>query len=61
MVFALEMGLTAGETGQRDAYSSLAPYLTSDIFKGPCFPIFLFVFPTGLMRLITVRYLCNFM
>jgi hypothetical protein len=35
---------------------------TSDTctFRGPCTPILWFVFPIGLMRLITVRYFCHF-
>jgi hypothetical protein len=32
----------------------------SDIFRGPCTPTLWFVFPIGLMRLITVRYFCHF-
>jgi hypothetical protein len=44
----------------RDAYSSMAPDPTSDIFRDPCTPIIWFVFPIGLMRLITVRYFCHF-
>jgi hypothetical protein len=43
-----------------DAYSSMAPDPTSDIFRCPCTPILWFVFPIGLMRLITVRYFCHF-
>jgi hypothetical protein len=37
-----------------DAYSSMAPVPTSDIFRGPCTPILWFVFPIRLMRLIFV-------
>jgi hypothetical protein len=44
----------------RDAYSSMAPDPTSDIFRGPCTPILWYVFPIGLMRLITDRYFCHF-
>jgi hypothetical protein len=43
-----------------DAYSSMAPDPTSDIFRGPYTPFLWFVFPIGLMRLITVRYFCHF-
>jgi hypothetical protein len=43
-----------------DAYSSMAPDPTSDIFRGPCTPILWFVFPIKLMRLITDRYFCHF-
>jgi hypothetical protein len=43
-----------------DAYSSMAPDPTSDIFGGPCTPILWFVFPIRLMRLITDRYFCHF-
>jgi hypothetical protein len=38
----------------------LIPHPPSDIFRGPCKPILWFVFPKGLMRLITVRYFCLF-
>jgi hypothetical protein len=48
-------GVTTGDT-----YSSMAPDPTSDIFRDLCTPILWFVFPTGLMRLITVRYFCHF-
>jgi hypothetical protein len=60
----MEIRLTAG-----DAYSSMAPDPTFDIhaLKGTCTctPILWLVFPIGLvwwglMRLITVRYLCHF-
>jgi hypothetical protein len=55
-------GLTAGVTGQQGMlYSSMAPDPTPDIFRGPCTPILWFVFPIGLMRLITDRYFCHFM
>jgi hypothetical protein len=43
-----------------DAYSSMAPDPTSDIFRGLCTPILWFVFPIRLMRLITDRYFCHF-
>jgi hypothetical protein len=43
-----------------DAYSSMAPDPTSDIFIGPCTPILWFVFPIRLMRLITDCYFCHF-
>jgi hypothetical protein len=43
-----------------DAYSSMAPDPTSDIFRGPCTPILWFVFPIRLMRLITDRYFRHF-
>jgi hypothetical protein len=43
-----------------DAYCSMAPGSTSDIFRGPCMPILWFVFPIRLIRLITVRYFCHF-
>jgi hypothetical protein len=43
-----------------DAYSSMAPDPTSDIFRGPCTPIIWFVFPIELMRLFPVRYFCHF-
>jgi hypothetical protein len=43
-----------------NAYSSMAPDPTSDIFRDPCTPILWFVFPIGLMRLITGRYFCHF-
>jgi hypothetical protein len=43
----------------RDAYSSMTPDSTSDIFRGPCTPILWFVFPVGRMWLITVRYFCH--
>jgi hypothetical protein len=43
-----------------DAYSSMAPDPTSDIFRGPCTPILWFVFPIGLMRLITDCYVRHF-
>jgi hypothetical protein len=43
-----------------DAYSSIAPDSTSDIFRGPYTPILWFVFPIVLMRLITVCYFCHF-
>jgi hypothetical protein len=43
-----------------DAYSSMTPDPTSDIFRGPYTPILWFVFPIGLMRLITDRYFCHF-
>jgi hypothetical protein len=43
-----------------DAYFSMAPDPTSDIFRGPCTPILWFVFPIGLMKLITDRYFCHF-
>jgi hypothetical protein len=43
-----------------NAYSFMAPDPTFDIFRGLCTPIFWFVFPIGLMRLITVRYFCHF-
>jgi hypothetical protein len=45
-----------------DANSSMAPVPTSDIhvFRGLCTPILWFVFPMGLMRLITDRYFCHF-
>jgi hypothetical protein len=46
-----------GSTG--DAYSSMAPDPTSDIFRGPCRPILWFVFPIRLMKLITDRYFCH--
>jgi hypothetical protein len=42
-----------------DAYSSMTLDPTSDIFRGPYTPILWFVFPVGLMRLITVRYFCR--
>jgi hypothetical protein len=35
----------------------LAPDTTSDTSIGPCLPILWFVFPTGLTRSMTVRYL----
>jgi hypothetical protein len=38
----------------------LAPNPTSCISRGPCLPILWFVFPTGLMRSMTVRYLCHY-
>jgi hypothetical protein len=44
----------------RDAYSSMTPDITFDVFRGPYTSIFLFVFPIELMRLITVRYFCHF-
>jgi hypothetical protein len=44
-----------------DAYSSMAPDPTSDIFRGPCTPILWFVFPISLMRLITDRYFLSFL
>jgi hypothetical protein len=43
-----------------DAYSSMAPDPTPDIFRGLCTSILWFVFPIGLMRLITVCYFCHF-
>jgi hypothetical protein len=43
-----------------DAYSSMAPDPTSDIFRGPFTPILWFVFPIRLMRLNTDRYFCHF-
>jgi hypothetical protein len=43
-----------------DAYSSIGPDPTSDIFRGLCTPILWFVFPIRLMRLITDRYFCHF-
>jgi hypothetical protein len=43
-----------------DAYSSMAPDPTSDVFGGPCTPILCFVFPFRLTRLITDRYFCHF-
>jgi hypothetical protein len=43
-----------------DAYSSIAPDHTSDIFRGLCMPILWFVFAIRLMRLITDRYFCHF-
>jgi hypothetical protein len=43
-----------------DAYSSMAPDPTSDIFRDPYTPILWFVFPIGLLRLITDRYFCQF-
>jgi hypothetical protein len=44
-----------------DAYSSMAPDPTSDLFRGPSVPILWFVFPTELMKLFTVRYFCHFL
>jgi hypothetical protein len=44
----------------RDAYSSMVPDPTSDISRGPYTSILRFVFPIGLVRLITVHYFCNF-
>jgi hypothetical protein len=44
-----------------DAYSSMTPDSPSDIIRGPCTPIFWFVFPIRLMRWITDRYFCHFM
>jgi hypothetical protein len=44
-----------------DAYSSMAPDPTSDIFGGPCTPILWCVFPFRLTRLITDRYFCHFL
>jgi hypothetical protein len=43
-----------------DAFSSMAPDPTSDIFRSPCTPIPWFAFPIGLMRLITVRFFLLF-
>jgi hypothetical protein len=43
-----------------DADSSMAPDPTSGLFRCLCTPIFLFVFPIGLMRLITDRYFLSF-
>jgi hypothetical protein len=53
-IFTVDMGRSAG-----DAYSSMVTDPTSDTFRCPCTPILWFVFPIGLMRLITVRYFCH--
>jgi hypothetical protein len=39
---------------------SIAPDSISDIFRGQCAPTLWFVFPIGLMRLNTVRYILSF-
>jgi hypothetical protein len=44
-----------------DAYSFMAHDPTSDIFRGPCKPVLLFVSLIGLMTLSAVRYFCHFM
>jgi hypothetical protein len=44
----------------RGNYFTMAPDPTFDIFRGPYSPILWFVFPIGLMKLITVRYFCHF-
>jgi hypothetical protein len=50
-----------GPVGRGCLLLHLAPDLTSDIFRGPCTLILgWFLFPIGLMRLITVRYFCHF-
>jgi hypothetical protein len=41
-------------------FSSLTPDPISDIFRASCLSILWFVFSTGLMRLITVRYLFHY-
>jgi hypothetical protein len=43
-----------------DAYSSMTPDPTSDIFRGPCTPILWFVFPKEFVRVITDGYFCHF-
>jgi hypothetical protein len=43
-----------------DAYSSMTPDHTSEVFRGPCTPFLWFIFCMGFIRLITVRYFCHF-
>jgi hypothetical protein len=51
-----------GVTGQQwIAYSFQATETIFYIFRGPCLPISLFVFPTGQLRLNIIRYLCHSM
>jgi hypothetical protein len=60
--FAFEMGLTAGATSQQEMFTPprhLIPPLVCPEVR-VC-PVLGFLFLTGFMRLITVRYLCYFM
>jgi hypothetical protein len=62
LIFKFDIARTLGSTArQRMLYFFMTPDLTSDILRGPCTPILWFVFPIGLMRLITVHYFCHFL
>jgi hypothetical protein len=60
-VYLLWNGANSGcDRSTGDAYSSTPHDPTLDTFRGLCTPIKWFVFPIGLMRLITVRYFFSF-
>jgi hypothetical protein len=58
----IEMGLTAGVTNQQVMRTSPRHLIPSMVYPEVCVcPFLKFVFSTGLMRLMTVCDLCNFM
>jgi hypothetical protein len=61
LILALEMERTVGATGRQGVLTPpmhlMPPLIYPDVYGGP---ILKFVFPTGPMRLVNVRYLCYF-